>query len=364
MLREPEAWRPGSFTKNFSWGPLDKGLSRLREAIKICFDEKLENVPRDLAQQRLERAGYVWHIPLNFFLLNKIEGGNGFIVVDELVYQALSFDHSSDFDKLALVAFTNSYVGSWRGAEEWQDCPAPWAYHYLLDNIINTGGWDTRDISANSIQNYIESHPKYIAKSAKKLSTNLNYMYMAGGLSQMDSPAIYRWWVNSAFLVLDRAIAERGEYGDDIPVGRLLQYLAKSGFLDISGKRSRNKELALQPIASLYSACGGFRRWSAEAVRERQKVKLPNITWFANSDDPFFAIYPEDPNIIKSIPRACAMLAKEVAGFEELDPDELIEWNVLEYVRRKTRAALAALRGQGVKPTMSADELLKLTRGE
>ena len=320
-------------------------MSRLHRAIRIGFADTLADVPRSLFIQRLQAAGLVWHIPANFFVLNFINGSTGYIAVDELIFQAISFDYSQDFDKLALVAFNNSYVGRWPDAESWQSHPAPWAYHYILNNVAATG-WDTRSVSANHIEKYVSSDERYRAENARKLSTNLNHMYRVGGLSEMATPEITRWWVSAVFLILDRAIAERDEEEVEVPVSRLLQYIAKSGFLDVSGTRSKSKDLALQPIASLYSACGGFRRWSAEFVRERQKITLPELNWFANSDDPFYAIYPEDPHITKAIPRACAMLAKQVAGFEELDPEELVNWNILDYVRRKTRAALAELRSR------------------
>ena len=364
MLNEPKQWRPGSFTKNFSWGGLDSGLARLHEAIRQGFDGQLEDVPRDMCIARMKAKGFIWHIPANFFLLNIIKGNQSYFVVDELVYQALAFEYSSHFDHLALTTFNNSYVGTWIGAEPWQKYPAPWAYRYITDQIATNDQWNTSAISATEIEKFIKNDDRYLALSAKKISTNLNYMYRVGRIKEMASLDITRGWVNSLFLILDRAIAERGEQDQDVPINRLLQYVAQSSFLQIAGARNKNKELAVQPIVSLYSACGGLKRWSPEAVRERQNLRLPEIGWFANSDNPFFAIYPEDPNIIKSVPRACAMLARNLAGFEEIDAEDLINWNVLEYIRRKTRAALQGLKDRDIKPTMTADELLKITRGK
>lgn len=364
MINDPFEWYPGSFTKNFSWGVLANGLSRLHSAIRIAFDDELINVKRETCQQRLRQAGYVWHIPLNFFLLNKVIDGVNMVVVDELVYQAIAFDYTPDFDKIALIAFNNSYAGKWNGAYKWQQHPAPWAFHFVTDVVAEAGGWDTSNVSAKSIHSFIASSQKYRALDAGKISTNLNYMYLAGRLSEMAAPTISRWWVNSVFLILDRAIAESAEDGETISVQTMIQLIAMTGFHQISGQRSRNKDLALQPLISLYQACGGLERWSVDVVRARQHLMLPEVNWFANSDDPFYAIYPRDPNIIKSVPRACAMLAKDIAGFEEIDSDDLLNWNVLEYVKRKTKAALQTLRERGIKPIMSSNELTKLTRGE
>jgi hypothetical protein len=364
MLAEVREWRPGSFTKNFSWGKPEDGLLQLHEAIRIGFDGKLENVPRDTFRSRLARLKRPDYIPLNFFLLNQILGGTDFVVVDELVFQAIAFEHSRHFDYVALAAFNLSYVGEWRGAYSYQAYPAAWANQYVRHRVANEFHWDTHRVTADDIQRFVASDARYTGQTSRKLATNLNYMYKVGGFMEMGSETIARWWVDSVFLALDRLLYERKEHQEEPSTSKMLQYLLRADFNSLTGRRSSNKDLALQPLVSLYSACGGPLRHSPEAARERQLVMLPHIDWFANSEDPFFAIYPQDPNIIKGLPRACAMLAKHVAGFEELDPDELTDWNVLDYVRRRTRAALKALRERGVRPTMTAEQLLSITRGE
>ena len=57
-----------------------------------------------------------------------------------------------------------------------------------------------------------------------------------------------------------------------------------------------------------------------------------------------------------------AMLAKD-AGFEIIDADELANFDLEKFVRDHTRAALRTLKEQGIRPTMTATELLKMTRG-
>ena len=364
MLASGQEWRPGSFTKNYSWGPPSDGLKRLHEAILIGFSGELSPVLRDTFRRRLKRHERPDYIPLNFFLLNRVIDGQSYIVPDELVFQAIQFDHGRAFDKLALAVFNLSYVGRWSGARPYQAYPAVWANEYIRSRVAEARNWDVGLITADDIQRFVRSNPKYTGDTSRKLSTNLSYMYNIGGLHEMSQPQIERWWVDAAFAALDRAVDERDEHNQEVPVQRLVQYLARSRFTLLTGGQSLNKDLAIQPIATLYGACGGMNRLSREAVEERQRLKLPHIQWFANSDDPFFAIYPQDPNVIKSIPRACAMLAKELAHFEELDPDELENWNVLEYVRTKTRAALQLLRQRGVGPNISAEELMKMTRGE
>jgi hypothetical protein len=314
-----------------------------------------------LAIERLERAGYVWHIPLNFFLLNSKMGNESFIVFDELVYQATAFEYSSNFDKIALVAFNNSYVGTWHGAKNWQAHPSLWANGYIRECVNLGKTWDTSRVNAKDIEKFILSSGRYRAQDARKLSTNLNFLYEISNLADLGDGQITRWWVDSLFLILDRAFAETNS---ELSVEAANMLAIKSGFMEISGLRTKNKELSLLPLSTLYWACGGIERWSREAVQERQKAVLPDIGWFANSDDPFFAIYKRDPNVIKTLPKICAMLAKHLADFEELDPEEIVNWNPVEYIRRKTREALESLRERNIKPTMSADDLLKMTRGE
>ncbi len=360
MIKEPSDWYPGSFTKNFSWGR-SSGLRRLHEAINICFDGDLAPVPRALAIERLESKGFVWHIPLNFFLLNEIVEGESHLVIDELVNQSLNFTHSKSFDKIAITAFNNSFVGSWKGAQDWQSRPAPWAYDYIRQVVATDGKWVADSISADKIERHIINSGRYRAEDARKLSTNLNFLYKIADLKELEEPKIERWWVDSLFLILDRSFAEKKAKFEPTTMQQLV---IQSGFLEISGARHKNKDLAVAPLSTLYWACGGPARWSQQAVRERQETLLKNIGWFANSEDPFFAIYDHDPNVIKVIPRVCAMLAKNLADFQEIDADELIDWDPIAYIRRKTKDALDSLKAKGIRPNMSADDLLKITRSK
>jgi hypothetical protein len=84
-----EEWRPGSFTKNFSWGATGDGLRQLHEIIRLGFKDEMSDVPRALFRERVSQSGRPDYIPINFFLFNKIIGGEDHIIADELVYQAL-----------------------------------------------------------------------------------------------------------------------------------------------------------------------------------------------------------------------------------------------------------------------------------
>ena len=360
MIADQNDWFPGSFTKNFSWGR-GVGLKRLHDAINICFDYQLTPVPRAKAVERLERDGFVWHIPLNFFMLNSVVEGENTLIVDELIYQAITFDHSDHFDKVALVAFLNSYVGHWQGAHDWQARPAPWARQFLLEEIRHEQSWRSSYISADHIEKFILNSKRYRAESARKLSTNLNYLFQIAQIHDLASDKVQRWWVDAMFLVLDRSFAETEA---SLTATSASQMIYESDYLRFSGPRSKNRELAVRPLSDLYWACGGLDRWSPDAIREWQTALIPDVHYFANSDDPFFAIYQNDPNVIKVIPRVCAMLAKNLTDFEEISAEELVDWNPFSYIQNKTRLAFDRLKEKGISPRLSAIELLKMTRGE
>lgn len=357
-----EDWRPGSFTKNFSWGPKRDGLKRLHEIIRLGFTDKLEDVTRSVFRKRVKQAGRPDYIPINFFLFNKVIDGQDWLIVDELVFQALNFEHSSEFDELGLFAFNFSYVGRWKGAEDYQSRPALWAHHYIVDRVANEFNWDVSRINADDIERFVQSDRRYRAKTARKLATNLNYLYEIAGLSDFKNDRVQRWWVNSLFLALDRLIEDRASRGLGISSKDWPTYLDRSDFHFISGKRSVEKDLATRHLLDLYGACGARERFSEEDVRERQQLLLPDIQWFANQNEPIAAIHPSNPRIVKTIPRACAMLAKHVAGFIDLDLDQLENLNLGEFIRTQTKEALSRLKQRGVSPKLSVEQLMRLTR--
>lgn len=359
-----EEWHPGSFTKNFSWGSEARGLRELYDVIRTGFDNRLEDVPRRLFRERVKASNRPDYIPLNFFLYNKIRAGVDFVVVDELVFQAINFRHSNAFDKLALFAFNLSLVGTWRAATAYQSRPALWAFHYVADRLGTDLGWDARRISADDIERFVSADARYKAKTSRKLATNLNYLYKQGKIGDLKSPRAERWWLSALFLALDRMLEQQAALGREASEGRYGDLLIRSGFYLISGKRSIEKDLAAKHFVELYAACGGRSRFSEEAVRERQRVLLPEIHAFANDPAPIGVFHPTNPTAKGAIPRACAMLAQYVAGFECIDIDDLDGFDVSAYVRERTRAALQHLGDRNIVPTMSAEELLRLTRGE
>lgn len=363
MTDEPELWLPGSFTKNYSWGPKENGLRHLHEAIRVGFDGNFEDVRRDLFRARIAGLGRPDFIPINFFLFNEVRGGDNWLVADELVFQALNFPAGKRFDKLALFAFLFSYAGSWTGARRGQRRPALWAQNYVIDKVAGRN-WSTSEVTANDIQWFLDHDPRYQAEGSRKVATNLNWLLQNGRLSEFHASKVERWWVDALFLALDRLTDDAKVSGTPITEGGLQRYLAQSRFFAISGARSIEKDMAAKHLIALYSVCGGRNRFDDARTRELTELKWPDYQWLAANDvRPVGAVHPSNPAVLKSIPRACAMLARYV-GFEEIPFDELENFDVAKFVKDHTNRALARLQQSGVKPTMTADQLQKLTRGD
>jgi hypothetical protein len=358
-----EAWHPGSFTKNFSWGHAEDGLRQLYELIKQGFGDEMRDVPRVLFRERVARTRRPDYIAINFFLFNKLIKGKEFIIADELVFQALNFPHTADFDKLALFAFNFSLVGKWKGASDFQSRPALWAHHYIADRVAQQLNWDTHAVSADDIQQFIQNDHRYRAQTSRKLATNLNYLYRIGRLSEFGQGNVQRWWTSALFLALDRLIEDSLVKQQDGSASHYLSLLDRSRFHYISGRRSLEKDLAAKHLLRLYEACGGRARFTDDEVRARQKVLIPDLQWFANQKEPVAAVHRTNHRIVKVIPRACAMLAFYCAGFVTMDLDELDRMDIDEFIRIKTKEALDKLQAAGVAPTMSAEQLMRLTRG-
>lgn len=356
-------WHPGSFTKNAGWGRPQSGFRLLHEIIRVGFHGNLCDVPRRLFRKRVRAMGKPDYIPINFFLFNKVIDGKDHIIVDELVFNALFFDHSKQFDRLALLAFNLSYVGYWKGAKKYQSRPALWAHHYISDRIAQDFNWDTSKINADDIETFVSNDVRYKAKTARKLATNLNYYYKLGDLQAFSSGDVTRWWVDSLFLTLDRIIEHHGIFNHPTTSDKYSEYLALSNFHSISGRRSIEKDISVKHLLYLYQACGERERFKPEAVANLTNAKLPDMKYAPPNDlTPIAAIHPSNPKIIKTINKECAMLARYVANFSIISASELVDFNVDKFVKANFEKAMAKLEAQGALPGTNAQTLLKILR--
>ncbi len=286
------------------------------------------------------------------------------MIVDELVFQALQSDHSPRFDSLALFAFNFSYAGLWSGARADQRYPALWARNYVRKRLNSELNWDTTKISAADIEKFLRISPQFKAQTYTKVATNLNYLYEVGGLERLAKPRIERWWVDAVFLALDRLAADREIDRINTRPNDAASLLLHSSFSEISGPLTPEKSFAMGHLLNLHAICGGKDRFCRQAVVEQMAVLLPDYCWLQPNDDrPQGAVHPTNPRILKLIPRLCGPLA-EAAGFQIVYEGDLEHFDPIEYIRDRATAAVESLREDGIKPTMTAEQLHKLTRGE
>jgi len=361
-----EEWHPGSFTKNFSWGPQDQGLKELHSIIREGFGGELADVPRRIFRERVKGLQRPDYIPLNFFLYNEVRHGVDFVLVDELVFQALNFRHSAHFDRLAVFAFNLSRVGTWKQAKPYQERPALWAYHYVADRVGPEFSWDAKRISADDIEDFVSGDSRYHGATSRKLATNLHYLYKVGKLADYRSKKPERWWLSALFLALDRTVSPSKIGSNRSAQWGLARSLVRSGFHPISGMRSMAKDIAVNYFLMLYGACGGRGRFFDEVTERRQNRLLPQL----RPNDPerprgvIGIFHPTNPAARGTVPRMCSVLARFIAGFEIFDAEDLDDFDVETYVREKTAEALLSIKDLGINPSMSSDELTKMMRGE
>lgn len=365
MAEADYAWKPGSFTKNFSWGKDTVGLIELYTVIREGFNDQLEDVPRMKFRERVAQSGRPDYIPMNFFLFNNTIDGEDFIVADELVFQALAWDHSPAFDRVALFAFLFSYAGKWKRAGNDQRRPALWANTYITERLAQVHKWNSNRITADDIQAFVDGDPRYHAETSRKLATNLNYLLHIGRIQDFADPNVSRWWVDCLFLALDRLVEDAHiDSGTSVKRTGYQSLLAQSSFMALTGGKNLEKDLAVKHLVRLYTALGGRSRLFDDIVIQKTKDELLDVYPVRPNDNrPRGAVHRTNAKILKSITPMCADLARH-AGFDVISPGEMEELQLEEFVRLRTEAAIAILKDRGIKPNLTIDELLKITRGE
>lgn len=202
-------YNPGSFSKNFSWGPRQQGLKKLHEAINLGFNGKLKAIKRDEFRKNVEDKidGSVL-IPLNFFLFNKKINGSDHVLVDELISQALNFPHSLEFDRLAAFCLTLSKTGSWKGSRSYQRYPAVWAKKLISTEIYDGETWNSQKLNSDFIEQFLKKNLVYKADSPRKFATNLNYIFVQANYDRMKTGILEDWWTSALFLTFDRYLLD------------------------------------------------------------------------------------------------------------------------------------------------------------
>jgi len=354
MLDHSEDWHPGSFTKNFGWGRDGRGLVELHHAIRVGFGDEKSDIRRDDFRQRLEAQGINFYIPANFFLFNHSNEAGDWIFFDELVFQAVFFDHSAHFDRLALFVFNLSLVGSWQGARHFQRRPAQWSNRYIVERLAQTHSWDVSKVNANDIQFFLDQDARYKAQTSRKLSTNLSFLYQIGGLSSVVADTVERWWMNASFLAADRLCKLR--YARRLTISAIGEALDEFDFTLLAGGGNVEKSYALDRLLEMYVSVGGPTRFerSLEAIGSGR----------TNDPRPYGLVDKKLPRAPKSLPAGVVNTMDWLdASYEVLHHDELKAFDVDMFVREAAVRALSKIRERGIKPTMSSSDLMALMRG-
>lgn len=348
-----ERWHPGSFTKNFGWGSQRNGLKELHRAIRIGFESGLTSVPREDFQARVAAKNINPYIPLNFFLFNQIRDGNSVVVFDELVFQAVEFEHDHDFDRLALFAFNLSLVGTWKRARAYQSRPALWSNRYIVERLATEHHWNTQKISADDIQDFIANDPRYTGSTSRKLATNLFYLFKLGRIRDSVDDVVERWWMNATFLAADR-VCNSGA-NQRLSVAAITEAFLEFDFWKLTGTQTREKTYALRRLLEMYVAVGGPSRFekSAEALAENS----------FNDTRPFGLVDKALPTAPKNLPAGVLNVVDWLdKSYAHVDRSALDSFEAQSFVRETTLRALSALNERSILPRISADELTKLMR--
>jgi hypothetical protein len=130
----------------------------------------------------------------------------------------------------------------------------------------------------------------------------------------------------------------------------------------VSGRWSLEKELEVAHLIRLYTEIGSRDRFSCAHVEERTAHALAGERFVPPNDTrPQGAVHPTNPRILKTIPRACAALARH-AGFEVIEADDVDTFDAKEFVQSQISRAMKELRKREIVPTMNAAELLSIMR--
>ncbi|KIN64889.1 HNH endonuclease domain protein [Sulfitobacter noctilucicola] len=251
--------RPGSFSKNFGWGAAP-GLTLLHRVINAIFNGQMTPVPRDNARATISRVATGDPlIPLNFFLYNQEIDGENYIIPDQLVLEALANPHDQSFDRLAMSALNFSRVGTWRGARPWQAYPAPWARRFAVEEVWDGNSWNTRRITTERIETFMEGNMIYGGNTPHKFATNLHFLYDRSSLIGLTSSEREDWWASALFLFLDRCMMD-GEIGMGISASDILQFVQDEDFWALTAANPTLAPFAALPIIEEYLDLGGPER--------------------------------------------------------------------------------------------------------
>lgn len=341
-----KVWRIGSFTKNFRWGKEIDGLKRLYDAINVGFSGKLHPVLRSTFRDRLRKRGFIDYIPANFFVFNQNINGEDLIVVDELVYQAVKFDHTENFDRLAIFALLLSEAGKWKGATQEQENPSEWARFFVLEDLSQLEKWTPDLYSADRIESYLNGKKEFEGNT-RKLATNLSYFFNKGNLSDLREIESPDWFSSAIFLALDRY------YLKSLPpapsVGWAIDALTENDVVDLTGPMSEFQLEMQKSIAKLYLSVHQVERFQGDGGEVGKTI---------------FAVLNRNPALIKSLPGITQRWLESRLFVEIFSSKDEMKKVIDGNYQKEIQLAVEKIHNSLPKPSLSGDDVIALFRGE
>ena len=204
-------YSPGSFSKNFGWH--DTGLGKLHTTIRKGFHNALAPVSRLSFRSDVDLAVGLDLIPTNYFLHNR----DGNLSVDELVFQAIRYNHTKAFDRLALFAFHLNRAGSGFDRSSHQEIksrPAMWANEFVRERLWSSGTWTRSALDIATLDEFLSTRLDASDAVRRKCRSNYRHMFELSGYEPgntgLINPGIEQWIGPAFFLLWDRHILDGG----------------------------------------------------------------------------------------------------------------------------------------------------------
>lgn len=255
---------PGSLTKNYGWS--GKGFLRLHEAIRAGFSGAPSPVERTEWRSAAKLPSTQFLLTANFFLHNSIENGKNIIQVDELVRQAVMDEHTQAFDRLALFVFHLSLGGKRLGSANGVEFPAPWANHFVKEQLWKEGRWQKAALDEAEIDEFITRSITGVPGARIKCRTNYRYMfelvrYIPTSNREINTDA-ESWIAGALFTAWDRRAMIVGRARGPVPPNSLVAESQEAEDFKLLGITVDEFRNLAKPIAEQYVAAGGTTRFS------------------------------------------------------------------------------------------------------
>lgn len=272
-------YKPGSFSKNFAWH--GTGLRKLYDAIHSGYKSKPEPVERDTFRQRCGIPDeFLQLIPINFFLYNTVKKTKCLLVVDELVFQALAFPHSIEFDRLALFTLHLSRTGKHPQGGVDSEHPSQWIREFVEQDLWTDGWWRTDRLDKQHMDNFIVK--VLDAEDEVRIKCRRNYrhlfelcQYLPAQGDLIDSGAD-EWMGSALFLAWDRESLEL-EVEQTPNKDQLLKYVHDEQLYKLMGVPEEAVSSYAAQIVSTYIDAGGVSRFSSKFIEIEISESGPHV---------------------------------------------------------------------------------------